>query len=283
MKSKAAGSKPITGHPLFPAVIALWFGALFGLGNLAIRPALFESLVVRIGIDQIIPAAAPPLGITARILIALTLAAVGAAIGAILARRLARPERREAAAPARPPFGLRAAPEPAARRPISAHDELGDSLDTTTRSDSIAVGLGQGVLPGGRLALAVEDEDEEPLPPAAPISALDTPGIAPAAAALAAPEPAPCATPAISDLAMRLQESMARRRAARHAAINRPAAPPVEPPTVPVVIFPGQVAAGPDLPDRPSAALRAAAIDPETAQTALREALAKLERISGAA
>ena len=45
-KRKQAPAKPITTHQLFPAVVALWFGALFGLGSLAVRPSLLESLVV---------------------------------------------------------------------------------------------------------------------------------------------------------------------------------------------------------------------------------------------
>ena len=36
-------SNSIVGHRHFPAVAALWFAALLGLGSLAIRPALIES------------------------------------------------------------------------------------------------------------------------------------------------------------------------------------------------------------------------------------------------
>lgn len=91
-KRKQAPAKPITTHQLFPAVVALWFGALFGLGSLAVRPSLLESLVISSRIDLILPAATPPLGITARILVALVLAAIGAGIGVAIARRLARPK-----------------------------------------------------------------------------------------------------------------------------------------------------------------------------------------------
>lgn len=91
-KRKSAKSKPITAHPLFPAVVALWFGSLFGLGSLAIRPSLLESVVVKAGIDLVVPAAGPPLGVTARILLALALAAIGAATGALIGRRIARPK-----------------------------------------------------------------------------------------------------------------------------------------------------------------------------------------------
>ncbi|MFN3516095.1 MAG: hypothetical protein ACK4YM_02925 [Novosphingobium sp.] len=89
-QKRKAGSKPITSHQLFPAVVALWFGALFGLGSLAVRPSLLESAVIASRIDLVSPAAAPPLGVTARILVALVLAAIGSTIGLIIARRLAR-------------------------------------------------------------------------------------------------------------------------------------------------------------------------------------------------
>ena len=84
---------PIRQHRSFPAIVALWFGALFGLGSLAIRPSLLESLVVSAQIDRLIPAAAAPLGDTARILIALGLTAFGALLGAVIAWRIARPRR----------------------------------------------------------------------------------------------------------------------------------------------------------------------------------------------
>ena len=70
---KAGGKQSITRHPLFPATVALWFGALFGVGSLAIRPSLIEGLIVSLGIDTVISSAAPPLGATTRILLALSL------------------------------------------------------------------------------------------------------------------------------------------------------------------------------------------------------------------
>lgn len=89
---KSGGKQSLTRHPLFPATVALWFGALFGVGSLAIRPSLIEGLIVSSGIDLIIPAAAPPMGVTTRILIALALAALGGTLGAWLARRLSQPK-----------------------------------------------------------------------------------------------------------------------------------------------------------------------------------------------
>lgn len=92
-KAAAPARQPLTRHPLFPAIVALWFGALFGLGSLAIRPSLIEALVLKTKLDLIVPAASPPLGITARILLALALAVFGAAIGIMLGRLIGRPKK----------------------------------------------------------------------------------------------------------------------------------------------------------------------------------------------
>ncbi len=83
--------QPISRHPLFPAIVALWFAALLTLGSFAISTSLIERLVLAGHIDSIIPAAAPPLGETARLMLALVLAVGGGAVGWILARRLANP------------------------------------------------------------------------------------------------------------------------------------------------------------------------------------------------
>ncbi|MEY4720635.1 MAG: hypothetical protein RIQ46_360 [Pseudomonadota bacterium] len=132
-KRKQAGGKtagkPVTAHPLFPAIVALWFGALFGLGSLAIRPALLEALVLKLHLDLVIPAAAPPLGMTARILLSLGLALAGGCLGAIIARRIARPkpevrERRRGAVPlGREQYQPAAAEAPAPRRRALAVEE----------------------------------------------------------------------------------------------------------------------------------------------------------------
>lgn len=89
-QGKASTGRPVTQHQLFPAVVALWFGALLGLGSLVLRPSLIEALVIMGRIDLIVPAAAPPLGITARTILALGMASLGALIGTLIARRLAR-------------------------------------------------------------------------------------------------------------------------------------------------------------------------------------------------
>lgn len=89
MASKPQPTAPISRHPLFPAAVALWFAALLGLGSLAIRASVLERIVLALHLDLVIPAAAPPLGFTARMLLALALAAGGAVAGFLLARRMA--------------------------------------------------------------------------------------------------------------------------------------------------------------------------------------------------
>ena len=161
---KAAKAKPISSNPLFPAVVALWFGALFGLGSLAVRPALLEGLVLKFHLDLILPAAAPPLGITARILIALVLAAIGAVAGILLTRRLTRPapvehERKRGAKDlAAAPVRVRsrdAHPDAPARRPISAHEELGAGDPPP---------VAEGPMANRRRALAIVHAEEDYVP-----------------------------------------------------------------------------------------------------------------------
>lgn len=170
-KRKPGKSAPIAQHQLFPAVVALWFGALFGLGSLAVRPTLLEELVVKSRIDLLIPAAAPPLGMTARMLVALILAAFGAMIGSLIARRLAQPkqEARERK-----------------RTNLSTRDEGADNRgyagqsDTSTRYGANAAGdfdgdASPGMQANRRRSLTVEHDEDDfvphelaPLPGGAP-------------------------------------------------------------------------------------------------------------------
>lgn len=159
-KRKASKRKPITQHQLFPTVVALWFGALFGLGSAALRASLLEDLVMKSRIDLIIPAAAPPLGVTARILIALIMAVLGAMIGTTIARRLGqvRPvahERkrtnlstRDEGAAVR---GYGSANRTAPPEPFSVSDAMG--------KDETGI-VGAGTTPNRRRALAIEHEED---------------------------------------------------------------------------------------------------------------------------
>lgn len=169
---KPARGAPVTAHPLFPAVVALWFGALFGLGSLAVRVGLLETLVLATRIDTLIPAAAPPLGISARILLALTLAAIGALLGAAIARRIAAPKpvvrerKRKAVLSPDETVNLRsrdAHPDAPARRPLSINDALGDA--PTDHEQAAADPLAGR----RRSALAIETDDTFELHELAPL------------------------------------------------------------------------------------------------------------------
>lgn len=126
--------KPITANPMFPLVTALWFGTFLGLGSFAVAPALLEGPVVALGIATVIPAAAPPLGFTARILLALLMLGGGAVAGFLIGRWLGR---EKVAAPVRTRAFGKGAAEPAfeVRRPINAVQDLGDPLDTPVADD----------------------------------------------------------------------------------------------------------------------------------------------------
>lgn len=142
---KGGKAKPVTAHPLFPALVALWFGALLGLGSLAMGGPNLERVVMALQIPRLLHAAAPPLGVTARALIAVGLTGLGAIIGYGLARVLARPKsmaksmaKAKPAAP--PPVAVRARdvhPDAPIRRPIFAHEELGESDEAADRAAAL--------------------------------------------------------------------------------------------------------------------------------------------------
>lgn len=160
-KRKPAKGKPITSHQLFPAVVALWFGALFGLGSLAVRPSLLEGLVLKSHLDLVIPAAAPPLGVTARILVALILAALGAVLGLITARRIARPK---PVVTERKRGSRELGREEAAVRPHYADASTRPPVLRREDAESAEGEFGGGVLANRRRALAIEHEAEEFVP-----------------------------------------------------------------------------------------------------------------------
>ncbi len=181
----APQGKPISNHRLFPAIVALWMAALLGLSSLAIHPRLLESLVIAAHIDRIIPAATPPLGITARILLGLVVAAPGALLGLLLGCRLAQTTGLASPLPDRPaemddPVRLRARdmhPDAPARRPFSAQDEIGpgETNDGETGEDEAVLPAApdQPVLAARRRSFALPDHDQihdlAPLPGGAPL------------------------------------------------------------------------------------------------------------------
>lgn len=283
------------GHRLFAPALALWFGALFGLSSLAVRTVLFEQLVVATRLDQIVPAAAPPLGHAARLLLALGFAVVGALVGWMVGRALAtlpagkipgldedfvatpfdpaRPDwypPEQGLAEAVPPSAAKPAPEPEpyqvrardahpdapARRPISAREELRDAaLDRPLEPLTLAE----------EAPAAVEEApavvEVAPAPVALPVEAPAAPIAAPAPPPPAPPPPAPVPPMAEEDLP---RLGPARDGMAAHAvsAASPPPPPPAfeaEPPV-----------AGPPAADPPAAA--PAAAPALTAAERIREA-----------
>jgi len=110
----------IVTHPAFPAIVAAWFATLLGLGSLILPPVLLDRLVEITGLASVLPGAAPPLGGTARLLVAVVAAIAGAAIGRAIARRVAAPHEVEDEEPQRLRFPS------GVRRPINVRDEFGD-------------------------------------------------------------------------------------------------------------------------------------------------------------
>ncbi|AKH43139.1 hypothetical protein FHS61_001161 [Altererythrobacter atlanticus] len=115
-----AARPSLSQHPAFAGIIILWCAALLGLSIIVVPASLLERAVSAIGLPSILPAAAAPLGGTARALMALAASVFGAAIGFVIARRIAaafRPSYTALAAAARQKDGP---------RPINAHQELGE-------------------------------------------------------------------------------------------------------------------------------------------------------------
>lgn len=142
--AKRGSTPPIIRHPAFPAIVALWFAALLGLGTLVLPAVLLERIVSLTGITALVPEAAPPLGFTARAAMGGAAGVFGALLGLFLARRVreghhAAPRRKE---PATGP------------RPLRAHEDLD------------LAGIANGNAPANRLAgskrraLAMVDENQ---------------------------------------------------------------------------------------------------------------------------
>ena len=214
MASRSPGQLPLSRHPLFPMVVGLWFSALLGLGSLALRASLLERLALALHLDLVIPAAALPLGLTTRMLLALVLAVGGGLVGLILARRLGQavPQRRArkvapivvaAAAAARGDddedlarLEAARAAHPRRRRSLTAGDEMAPPtpLDPAPLPGTHTGNPGPRILTFG---------DLEPIPPLGTATGdrpepVDEPGIARAAPQPVAQAAATASTPALA-------------------------------------------------------------------------------------
>ena len=208
-REAAPKQSSIVAHPWFSKMIGLWFAALFGLCSLALAPELLERIVTTLGIDRIVPAAAPPLGQTARLLLALGMAGVGEIAGLVIGARLAarqtshqvrqrgiKPAVSEAGIAENAPNlrGRDRHPDAPARKPLSAASDLGDDvarelsgIDTALRRRALASEavreprpfLEVAPLPGEQWPPVAQDssEAESPVEPEAdPVAAIDDAG-----------------------------------------------------------------------------------------------------------
>lgn len=89
-------NRPLASHPAFRYMVALWFAALLGFGTYVMPAGVFERAVEATGLASILPAAAPPLGETARLLISAAAAVLGALLGLFVASRAGSGEPSEA-------------------------------------------------------------------------------------------------------------------------------------------------------------------------------------------
>lgn len=156
-KRKSKGKKaPISAHPGFPAVVALWFAALLGLGSLVLPVTLFEKAVTLTGLSSLVSAAQPPLGTTARIAIAVVAGVVGAVAGLLIARKVVAAQKTtEAGRNVFAKANLSDQPGTIKKKPISAHEELGaGSFDEPIADEP----NGKRTYGGKRRALAVTDD-----------------------------------------------------------------------------------------------------------------------------
>jgi hypothetical protein len=247
---------PITRHPLFPAIVALWFFVLLGMGSFAVSISALESLVHTLHIELVAPALAPPLGTTARLALALSLGAIGAAIGWVLARRIG---------------ARQSVPAPT----VFKVADLDETLPWPGLADTPAI----------------EDETWEPRRPSddlsdmpladmtEPACAMEAePAISPGAR-LAPPMSAAAQRLVTADLDMlshlELVERLAIALQHRYDRLGQAAHAPD-----PVIPFPG-------LPDRQSLRVKLASPHsrpaPQETEKALRDALARLQKMSGSA
>ncbi|WP_336985446.1 hypothetical protein [Altererythrobacter aquiaggeris] len=169
IERQPAGKKPVSSHRLFPAIVALWFAALFGVGSLVLPTPLIERVAVASGLAGMVAAAQPPLGVTAKLLIALVGSGFGIVLGIFIARKIAASQR--SLSGVKSPPSVRATdrhPDAPARRPISAPDELGDELghelgeqpgEDRGASRPPAAVVEPARLPGRRRALSLNNEE----------------------------------------------------------------------------------------------------------------------------
>ena len=195
---------------------AIASGAVAALGVAVAPDGLREALVTLLGVPALIPEAAPPLGDTARLLLAVgVFAAVTIAVGALMLTLVAR---------SRPRRRALMAPRPTT--PEIVADEEGE--ETEIEAETEAESPSRPTLFGGeapsepeaRIAAEAEGEPDElvldaeaPAEPAGPSPAVDDPALPQPAPAPMPPRPPLTGEEPIPDLIDRLEAGLQRRAA----------------------------------------------------------------------
>jgi hypothetical protein len=185
-RHEAAARAPLAAHPLFPGIVALWLAALLAIGALMVPAALLERAAAALRLDLVVPAARPPLGFTARLLVAFALALVGALAGYLAARwlaRRARPSRR----------ARRAAPKAAVAEPAESVPSAAMADDDDEAEDFARLAAARPAPQRRRALISESDEAARAILEISAIPALEP--LAPVAAGIP-PESAPAPAPA---------------------------------------------------------------------------------------
>ena len=145
----ASSSRPLSSLPAFPVIVALWFAALLGAGTFVLPATIFENAASATGLSDIVPAAQPPLGDTARLAITASATVLGALIGLFVAWQIRRASR---------PVAKSDASEAHAQSP--GGDDSGDREDMSGGEGSTAWQLWREKMAAD--ADAFEDAEDDP-------------------------------------------------------------------------------------------------------------------------
>jgi len=153
-----ARRRPITSHPAFAPLIALWLAALLGLIVAVLPAAVLEGVLVGLGLDPL-----TPLTLALRLVLGALAASVGGLIGYALARRYSGragddPRPVYAEAEPEPPEPMGEAP---ARRPLRVREELADGFGDESQVSSQPAASYPDASPNTRAA-PLADSSEPP-------------------------------------------------------------------------------------------------------------------------
>lgn len=131
-----ARRRPITSHPAFAPLIALWFAALLGLTVAVLPAATLERGLAAAGLGEL-----APLTLAARVAVGAIAALLGGLVGYALTRRFiqgAGEDPRPLYAEAEPEPYQAAADPLARRRPLRVREELADGLGDESQVVSVS-------------------------------------------------------------------------------------------------------------------------------------------------